>query len=123
MNLAHVTHEIADQPVAKPAAAPKGPKIVAALNEKWRVVDDVDLQWILQRRTSSIAVKLAASEPSGGVWAARSFCNTRRALIRCVREYCGDVGPDALAILEALPDRHPQPYVQKRLRRKKRAAP
>ncbi|MGO8841323.1 MAG: hypothetical protein ACLQF1_09395 [Methyloceanibacter sp.] len=36
----------------------------------------------------------------------RSFCRTREGLLRCVREYCGEVDADALAKLEALPDFH-----------------
>ena len=37
----------------------------------------------------------------------RSFCRTRDALLRCVREYCGEVDPSALATLKALSDWHP----------------
>ena len=36
-------------------------------------------------------------------WQDRSFCTTREGLLRCVREYCGDVEPAALAKLTALP--------------------
>jgi hypothetical protein len=32
---------------------------------------------------------------------------TREGLLRCVREYCGQVDNDALAQLQALPDYHP----------------
>jgi hypothetical protein len=43
-------------------------------------VDD-PLQWILQRRKGN-----PRSKNSG--WKNRSFCRTRDALLRCVREYC-----------------------------------
>ena len=62
------------------------------LNEGWRVSED-ELQWILQRR-------------KGKQWSGRSFCRTREALLRCVREYCGIVDAEALKRLEALPDFH-----------------
>ena len=55
-------------------------QLVAQLNASWRVVDD-PLQWILQRRKGNPRKK------SSG-WQGRSFCRTRDALLRCVREYC-----------------------------------
>jgi hypothetical protein len=39
-------------------------------------------------------------------WRDRSFCTTRDALLRCVREYCGDVDEKALTDLQALPEYH-----------------
>jgi hypothetical protein len=69
------------------------------LNDDWRVVDD-PLQWILQRRKGK-----ARSKNSG--WRGRSYLTTRSGLLRCVGEYCGEVRPDALAQLAALPERHP----------------
>jgi hypothetical protein len=57
------------------------------LNTKWRVVGDDPSQWILQRyRTPR--------------WRDHSFCRTREGLLRCVREYCGEV----TALLRALSD-------------------
>ena len=73
-------------------------RLVAQLNETWRVVDD-PLQWILQRRKGNPRKKNSG-------WRNRSFCRTREGLLRCVREYCGEVDHDALARLEALPDYH-----------------
>ena len=67
------------------------------LNEGWRVADD-PLQWVLQRRCSKPGEKAR--------WTGRSFCRTREALLRCVREYCGIVDAEALKRLEALPDWH-----------------
>ena len=73
-------------------------RVVAQVNANWRIVDD-PLQWILQRRKGN------PRDKSSG-WQARSFCTTRDGLLRCVREYCGDVEPPALAMLTALPDHH-----------------
>ena len=74
-------------------------RLVAQLNASWRVIDD-QLQWILQRRKGNPRKKNAG-------WRDRSFCRTRDALLRCVREYCGEVDPSALATLKALSDWHP----------------
>jgi hypothetical protein len=48
-------------------------------------VDD-PLQWILQRRKGNPRDKNTG-------WQSRSFCRTREALLRCIREYC--CSPDA----------------------------
>jgi len=60
------------------------------LNEEWRVAFD-PLQWVLEKY-------------QGNKWRARSFCVTKAALLRCIREYCGaaDIGE----VLN-LPDWHP----------------
>ena len=68
------------------------------LNAKWRVVDDL-LQWILQVRSGRERAKASG-------WRARSWCASRGGLLRCVTEYCGDVDPDALAVIEAFPEMH-----------------
>jgi len=73
-------------------------RLVAQLNESWRVIDD-RLQWILQRRKGKPRKKNSG-------WQDRSFCTMREVLIRCVREYCGEVDADALAALRHLPDTH-----------------
>ena len=67
------------------------------LNEGWRVSQD-NLQWMLQRRSSR-----PGQNPK---WAGRSFCRTRKELLRCVREHAGIVDAEALKRLEALPDFH-----------------
>lgn len=58
------------------------------------------LQWILQRRDGE------TRERSSG-WSNRAYCVTRAGLLRCVREYCGEIDVDALALLRALPEWHP----------------
>ena len=60
------------------------------LNNGWRVVND-PLQWVLQRQ-------------QGGRWHNRSYCCTRAALLRCIREYCGDAD---LSVALQLPAWHP----------------
>ena len=40
-------------------------------------------------------------------WHNRSYCVTREGLLRCIREYCGEVDIAALATIEALPRWHP----------------
>ena len=55
-------------------------RLVAQLNANWRVIDD-PLQWILQRRK-----RTQRSKNTG--WECRSYCRTREALLRRVREYC-----------------------------------
>ena len=71
---------------------------IAQLSERWRVVDD-PLQGILQRKKGNPRKKNSG-------WTGRSFCRTREALLRCVREYCGQVDPAALEKLNALPEWH-----------------
>ena len=55
-------------------------RLVARLNENWRVVND-PLQWILQRKKGN-----PRGKNSG--WRDRSFCRTREGLLACIREYC-----------------------------------
>ena len=86
-----------------PNQAVEGPahpsnRLVAQLNATWRVVAD-PLQWRLQRRkgnprTGTLAGETDPSAPRGTV------CS------RCVREYCGDVEPAALAKLTTLPEHY-----------------
>jgi len=97
---------------SKPPAHPSN-RLVAQLNERWRVVDD-PLQWILQRKKGNPRKKNSG-------WSNRSCCSTKDALLRCVREYCcspdkGQLrsiqeysGMDKVAVrqLQALPDWHP----------------
>ncbi|MBR1212055.1 hypothetical protein [Bradyrhizobium sp. JYMT SZCCT0180] len=75
------------------------PRIVAVLNSAWRVIECRDgLQWILQRRGSPERAR-------GDDWRGRSYCRTKEALLRCTREYAGEIEPDAHTVLVALPAR------------------
>jgi hypothetical protein len=72
--------------------------IVARLNDTWRIiVCKAGIQWILQHRSGQ--------RHGRARWEGWSYCRTREALIRAVREHAGAVDPDALAILAALPER------------------
>ena len=74
------------------------PRVVVSLNRRWRVIECRDrVQWILQRR--------AKAEPHPRPWEGRSYCRTSEALIRCVREYAGEIDPAACTVLAALPAR------------------
>ena len=73
-------------------------RLIAQLNECWRVVDD-PLQWILQRKKGNPRKKSTG-------WAGRSFCRTREALLRCIRQSCGELDHSALEKIKALPDWH-----------------
>lgn len=97
---------------AKRPAHPSN-RLVTQLNERWSVADD-PLQWILQRRKGS-----PRNKNSG--WRGRSFCRTKDALLRCIREHCcspdqgqlrsireyNGVDKVALQQVRALPDWHP----------------
>jgi hypothetical protein len=73
--------------------------VTAILNASWRVVQCRDgMQWILQHRGSP--EKARADD-----WRSRSYCRTKEALIRCAREYAGEIEPEACTALAALPER------------------
>jgi len=80
------------------AVAHPSNRLIAQLNENWRVVDD-PLQWILQRRKGSPRAKNSG-------WRNRSFCTTREGLLRCIRECIGETDVDAFAELRRLPENH-----------------
>jgi hypothetical protein len=88
---------ISDTAIGSPAHLSN--RLIAQLNENWRVLDD-PLQWILQRRKGN-----PRKRNSG--WQNRSFCRTREGLLRCVRENCSEVDQDALTQLQVLPKYHP----------------
>lgn len=78
--------------------------IIARLNDRWRIEDD-DVQWIL-------AVRRGRKDAVGTRWSGRRFHRCRTPLIASICELCGPVDPDALAVIQALPDC----YVKQRLR-------
>jgi hypothetical protein len=75
-----------------------GTKLIAHLNDRWRVVECAGgIQWILQRR---------AGERHGTArWDDRSYCRTKEALIRCCRASVGEIEPGAATALATLPER------------------
>ena len=85
------------EPTASPLAHPSN-RLLIQLNPQWRVIDD-DLQYLLQNRKGNSRTKATG-------WRSRSFCRTREALLRCIREYCGLVDQKALEQVSALPEWH-----------------
>ena len=79
-------------------SAHRSKSLPANLSSQWRVVDD-PTQWLLQKRKGQ-----PRSKSSG--WFSRSFCATRLALLRCIREYCGKVDAESLNLIENLPETH-----------------
>jgi hypothetical protein len=71
------------------------PFVIAELADSWRVIECADdMQWILQRRTTN----------RGEIqWNGRSFCRTKEALLRCIKEREAGKVPGTLL---ALPDRY-----------------
>jgi hypothetical protein len=68
------------------------------LNGRWRVIECRDgLQWILQVRNRTETVARDA-------WRGRSYCRTRKALIRCCGHYAGVIDPAGVRALGALPE-------------------
>lgn len=55
------------------------PRVVVQLSEKWRVINPRQGpgQWVLQRRDGNVA---------GSEWTSLSFCRSRKALERSIRE-------------------------------------
>jgi very-short-patch-repair endonuclease len=73
-------------------------RIVVRLCDRWRVIVCRDgIQWILQRRD--------AQRSGRARWTGSQYFTTRDALIRASRAKSGQVDPEALAILAALPER------------------
>lgn len=73
--------------------------VVVVLNDRWRVIACRDgMQWILQYRASSETARRVE-------WKGRSYCQTKKALLRDTRYHAGEVSPAAMTILEALPER------------------
>jgi len=91
------THQDDRERSQRPAHPPK--RLVAQFSATWRVVDD-PLQWVLQQKKGNPRAKNSG-------WRGRSFCRTREVLLRCIREYCGEIDALALAKLKSLPDWHP----------------
>lgn len=73
-------------------------KPIAELDARWRVVD-AGQQWILQVRSGR------PTALSTG-WRGRAYCTQRTSLLRCIREYFGEVDTDLLRVIEALPERY-----------------
>jgi len=88
-----VTREAAPSPLAH-----RSNGLLIQLNPDSRIIDD-DLQYILQCRKGT-----PRSKATG--WKCRSFCRTREALLRCIREYCGSIDEGAWQQVQTLPEWH-----------------
>lgn len=67
---------------------------------RWRVIGcRDDMQWILQR---------ASKGASGISWKGLSFCRTKSALRRCIRQKVGEIPAFAADALDTLPERYPE---------------
>ena len=63
-----------------------------------RIIECRDgIQWILQRRKGQ-----SSGRPE---WRGQCFCRTRAGLLICIREKCGPVDTDAMALARCLPER------------------
>jgi hypothetical protein len=70
--------------------------VVVQLNERWRVIQCRDSQWVAQRRRNA--------GRRGPEWKSKHYCITREALIRDCDASCGPIGPAERAILLDLPE-------------------
>jgi hypothetical protein len=83
-----------DAVIAKNESAEGYGRLVARIDANTRVVEcAAGIQWVLQRRGDR-----------GEAWRGVSFCRTKQALLRCVREWASSEHPE----MEALPDRFPE---------------
>jgi len=89
---------------------PRKTRFDLALNGLWQIRSD-RLQWHLENRGEDKDGEL-------GPWKPRSFCVTRKCLLRCIREYCGPVSIETRAAIEAWPKTYPY---KKRVRIRKAA--
>lgn len=72
-------------------------RIVARLNDRWRVIVCKDaIQWILQKSKSDGG--------HGRQWRGLKFLTTRDALIESCARLCGRCDPVAFSVLKRLPD-------------------
>lgn len=78
-------------------------KFALVLNDRWRVADD-PIQWILQYRRRNMVLSDGSENPKA--WEGKHYCRTRDALLRCIREYAGEVDPMAVAVIDIWPDWH-----------------
>jgi len=73
-------------------------RVLAELNSNWKVIEGPG-QWVLQQRKGRPRCKNRG-------WLGRSYCATRAALLRSIREYCGAVDAASLSVIETLPETH-----------------
>jgi hypothetical protein len=105
-SIASLELEQSDPDVAVPITVTPAPmektepleREVVVLNDRWRVRLDDPLEWVLEVRKGRETSR--SSGFRGSAW-----CVTRTALMQNIRERCGEVNPEAWAVLESLPTR------------------
>jgi hypothetical protein len=75
------------------------PIVIATLNDRWRVVDDGEVQWILQVRKGQETLKSTG-------WRDRRFHLSRTGLCASIRELCGPIAPEAETALDQLQENY-----------------
>ncbi len=103
---------------------------VLQISREWRIAED-ELQWMLQRCMN--AKRHADNRDDARNWCGRSFCRTRKALIRCMGEYIkleADEDPGlieaAVARVQRFPEMHvarPEPLEGVAVERQERGEP
>ena len=88
-----------DTPKATKPPADRSKRVIAVLNDRWRVIDD-GIQWVLEKRKGR-------PTPKSSGWRGRSYARNRASLLDSVERRCGPVDSEALAALKTLPDAHP----------------
>ncbi len=73
-------------------------RFLLQISRNWRLAED-DLQWILQRCRNGR--RFQNEQEHTGNWYGRSFCRTRKALSRCVRENVKIEDDEDSALIEA----------------------
>ena len=73
-------------------------RLLIQISRKWRLAED-DLQWILQR-CKNLKGQTSKRDCSRN-WQGRSFCRTRKALIRCIREQVRPEDDEDPALIKA----------------------
>ena len=73
-------------------------RFLIQISRNWRLAED-DLQWILQRCRNGR--RFQNERDHTGNWYGRSFCRTRKALSRCVRENVKIEDDEDSALIEA----------------------
>ena len=68
------------------------------ISRNWRLAED-DLQWILQR--SKNLKQYTSDRDHSENWRGRSFCRTRKTLIRCIREHVSLEPGEGADVIEA----------------------
>ena len=76
----------------------KGDQFFLQLNDGWLLTHDGSLQWILQRRMSTLR------KPAR--WGGRRFHLERDPLLRSIAELCGPVDASAVETIRAWPPRY-----------------